>query len=45
MCKSATLQGMVFFHFCEVRHAYEKTVLLHLKYSQANLGEDFIVRI
>lgn len=45
MYKSAAFQMMVFFPVCEVHHAYEKTVLLHLKYSQTNLSEDLIVRI
>lgn len=45
MCKPAAPQRMAFFPICEVHHGYEKAVLLHLKCSQANLGEDFIVRI
>lgn len=45
MCKLATPHRTAFFPICEVRHGYEKTVLLHLKCFQANLGEDFTVRI
>lgn len=45
MCKPATPQRTAFFPICKVRHGHEKTVLLHLRCSQANLGEGFIVRI